>query len=242
MLAIEKCKEIIKEDEIYLSVHKNNPASLRVQLGCGAFIVGETDEEYLTRIKLKDNSITFGFRDLRRNDWKRITKKEVIVEDVKNKFFEGKVCYLDMKLVESPLLVDSPIGKVTIADNNYKNLIFAPKGENWWLTVMFDDQDNLIESYFDITRTNDFSNPENPYFVDMKLDVCIPNGHEPTIMDEEELKKVYEHGLITKEDFENAYNIANKILRTYNSHKEDYYNYIYSLYNKYRNSKTNKLL
>ena len=83
VLAIEKCKEIIKENEIYLSVHKDNPASLRVQLGCGAFIVGETEEEYLTRIKLKYNNITFGFRDLRRDDWKRITEKEVIVEDEK---------------------------------------------------------------------------------------------------------------------------------------------------------------
>lgn len=235
VLAIEKCKEIIKENEIYLSVHKDNPASLRVQLGCGAFIVGETEEEYLTRIKLKYNNITFGFRDLRRDDWKRITEKEVIVEDEKNDFFEGKVCFLDMQKVKSPLSVDSPVGKVTIADNNYKNLIFAPKGKNWWLTVMFDDQDNLIESYFDITRTNDFSNPENPYFVDMKLDVCIPNGHEPAIMDEDELKEIYEHGLITKEDYENAYNIANKIISTYNSHKEDYYEFIYNLYNKYRN-------
>ena len=230
VLAIEKCKEIIKENEIYLSVHKDNPASLRVQLECGAFIVGETEEEYLTRIKLKYNNITFGFRDLRRDDWKRITEKEVIVEDEKNDFFEGKVCFLDMQKVKSPLSVDSPVGKVTIADNNYKNLIFAPKGKNWWLTVMFDDQDNLIESYFDITRTNDFSNPENPYFVDMKLDVCIPNGHEPAIMDEDELKEVYEHGLITKEDYENAYNITNKIISTYNSHKEDYYEFIYNLY------------
>ena len=235
VLTIEKCKEIIKEDEIYLSVHKDNPASLRVQLGCGAFIVGETEEEYLTRIKLKDNNITFGFRDLRRNDWKRITKKEVIVEDEKNDFFEGKVCFLDMQKVESPLSVDSPVGKVTIADNNYKNLIFAPKGKNWWLTVMFDDQDNLIESYFDITRTNDFSNSENPYFVDMKLDICIPNGHEPAIMDEEELKEVYEYGLITKEDFENAYNIANKIISTYNLYKDDYYKYIYNMYCKFSN-------
>lgn len=53
LLAIEKCREIIKEEEIYLSVRKDNPASLRVQQDCGAFIVGETDEEYLTRIKLK---------------------------------------------------------------------------------------------------------------------------------------------------------------------------------------------
>ena len=140
-----------------------------------------------------------------------------------------------MQKVESPLSEDSPIGKITVADNNFKNLIFAPKGENWWLTVIFDNQDNLIESYFDITRTNDFSNPENPYFVDMKLDA---NGHEAAIMDEDELKEVYEHGLITKEDYENAYNIANKIISTYNLHKKDYYKFIYSLYNKYRNIKS----
>lgn len=214
--------------------------SLRVQLGCGAFIVGETDEEYLTRIKLKDNNITFGFRDLRRDDWKRITQKEVIVDDEVNKFFEGKVCYLDIQKVESPLSVDSPVGRVTIADNNYKNLIFAPKGKNWWLTVMFDDQDNLIESYFDITRTNDFSNPDNPYFVDMKLDVCIPNGQEPTIMDEEELKVVYDHGLITQDDYENAYATARRIIDTYNSHKEDYYKYIFELYSRFNNRVVNK--
>ena len=47
-------------------------------------------------------------------------------------------------------------------------------------------------------------------------------------MDEDELKEVYEHGLITKEDYENAYNIANKIISTYNSHKEDYYEFIYN--------------
>jgi predicted acetyltransferase len=52
-LGIETCKTLIKEDEIYLSVHKDNPASLKVQLKNGASIVGETEEEYLTRIPLK---------------------------------------------------------------------------------------------------------------------------------------------------------------------------------------------
>lgn len=242
ILAIEKCKVIIREEEIYLSVHKNNPASLKVQLECGAFIVSETDEEYLTRIKLKNNNIKFEFRDLRRNDWKRIIQKEVIIEDEKNEFFEGKVCYLNMKKVESSLSVDSPIGKVTIADNNYKNLIFAPKDNNWWLTVMFDNEGNLIESYFDITRVNDFSNPENPYFVDMKLDVCIPNGHEPIIMDKEELQEIYEQGLITNKDYENAYNIANEIISTYNLYKDDYYKYIYNMYCKFNNKENIKKL
>ena len=51
-LAIEICEGLIREDEIYLSVHKDNPASLKVQLANGAYIVGENDKEYFTRIKL----------------------------------------------------------------------------------------------------------------------------------------------------------------------------------------------
>lgn len=51
-LTIEKAREIIKEDEIYMSVHKDNPASLQVQLKNSAYIHHEDDKEYYTRIKL----------------------------------------------------------------------------------------------------------------------------------------------------------------------------------------------
>ena len=52
-LTIEKCKEIIAEDEIYMSVRKDNVPSLKVQLKNGAYIVGETSDHYLTRIKIE---------------------------------------------------------------------------------------------------------------------------------------------------------------------------------------------
>lgn len=42
----------LDEDEAYLSVNKNNPASLKVQQNNGAYIHHENDEEYFTRIKL----------------------------------------------------------------------------------------------------------------------------------------------------------------------------------------------
>lgn len=51
-LALEKAREIVPEDEIYFSVSKNNPASLRVQLKNGARIHHEDEQEYYTRIKL----------------------------------------------------------------------------------------------------------------------------------------------------------------------------------------------
>lgn len=52
-LALEKAREIVPEDEIYLSVHKDNPASLKVQLKNGAYIHHEDEEEFFTRIKIK---------------------------------------------------------------------------------------------------------------------------------------------------------------------------------------------
>lgn len=50
-LTIEKAWTIIPEDEIYMSVHKDNPASLKVQMKNGAYIHHEDDVEYYTRIK-----------------------------------------------------------------------------------------------------------------------------------------------------------------------------------------------
>ncbi|MCI8349751.1 MAG: GNAT family N-acetyltransferase [Oscillospiraceae bacterium] len=50
-LAVEKAWEIIPEDEIYLSVSKKNPASLRVQMKNGAYIHHEDEEEFYTRIR-----------------------------------------------------------------------------------------------------------------------------------------------------------------------------------------------
>lgn len=52
-LLINIAKEIVPEDEIYMSVHKNNLASLKTQLSNGAYIHHEDDERYYTRIDLK---------------------------------------------------------------------------------------------------------------------------------------------------------------------------------------------
>ena len=50
-LTIEKAWNMISEDEIYMSVHKDNPASLRVQIKNGAYIHHEDEREFYTRIK-----------------------------------------------------------------------------------------------------------------------------------------------------------------------------------------------
>lgn len=52
-LLIEEARKLpIDTDEIYMSVLKDNPASLKVQLKNGAKVVREDDEHYYTRILL----------------------------------------------------------------------------------------------------------------------------------------------------------------------------------------------
>ena len=51
-MMITIAKGIIKEDEIYMSVRKDNEVSLKVQLKNGAYIHHEDEKEYYTRIKI----------------------------------------------------------------------------------------------------------------------------------------------------------------------------------------------
>lgn len=220
---------MIKEDEIYLSSNKSEPALLKAQIKCGAYLYSEDSKKFFSRIKLNNpKKIHFDIRNLKRDDWRRIKDKTVRIEKIANNYFRGKIALLTMNEVEAPLEVDSPVGKVKIADKNYKNVIIAPENTNWWLTVMFDDHDNLIESYFDITRLNNFYDEANPFFIDMKLDVCIPYGHDPAIMDETELFELADNGFITPDDYHNAYDRAYKIIAFYQEHQKEYYDFIFS--------------
>jgi len=52
-LLIEKAREIIPEDEMYMSVNRDNPASLAVQSKCGAIIHHSDEEKHYTRIRIR---------------------------------------------------------------------------------------------------------------------------------------------------------------------------------------------
>ncbi len=57
-LLLDIGKDVIEEDEFYLSVLKDNPASLKVQMSNGARIVREDETNYYTRIAKKYNKTT----------------------------------------------------------------------------------------------------------------------------------------------------------------------------------------
>ena len=52
-LLLDIAKDVIREDEIYMASHKDNPASLHVQLANGAYIHHDDGEEVYTRLPIK---------------------------------------------------------------------------------------------------------------------------------------------------------------------------------------------
>lgn len=52
-LALEKAREIVREDTVYMSCFRYNKASLKAMLSNGAWIADEDDEIYYTRVRIR---------------------------------------------------------------------------------------------------------------------------------------------------------------------------------------------
>lgn len=141
--------------------------------------------------------------------------QERITED----YFTGYVCYIKIKGVESPLIVNNGISEVCIKDNNYEWLEVYPDNGKYALTIMFDDAGNLIEWYFDIAKQIGIQDGI-PFEDDLYLDMIITPSGEKIILDENELKTAFESGDITPEDFDSAYQtlgyLENKYVNNFN--------------------------
>lgn len=167
-------------------------------------------------------------KTLRRDEWRRVTSKTISMMPVTTELFSGTVCLLTIHEVEAPLWVrEGAFGDVKIADHGFRWLQIAPEGRHWWLTVMFDEKNAWVQSYFDITKYNDFSDPEKPFFYDLFLDVCISANGVPLVMDRDELDAAWMDGSITQAEHTLALKTAEEILSWYEQNREVYRNFIW---------------
>ncbi len=98
-----------------------------------------------------------------------------------------------------------------ILNNNYKWLQFYDYSCKNCLTAMYNDNNEIVEWYFDISKEIGKEN-DMPYEDDMYLDVVLlPNG-KITLLDEDELEDALNQEKITKQEFEEAYQEANRLM------------------------------
>lgn len=138
-----------------------------------------------------------------------------------SKYFTGYVCLIKLKNIQTPLIVNNEAETICIKNNNYEWFELYPDNGKYVLTIMFDDNNNLIEWYFDISKNIGLENGI-PYEDDLYLDMIITPKGEAVVLDEDELLNAQKNGDITKDDVDYAY-------RTLKFLKEKYVNDFASL-------------
>ena len=134
----------------------------------------------------------------------RATKTDFKNISVHDENFSGDIYFYNFLKVQDKILI--PNGK-TIIDNNCKWLEFYDYSSRFKLTAIYDENDEIVEWYFDIAR---IIGKENgiPYEDDMYLDVVVTPSGEIILLDEDEFEEAYNRREMTKQEYEEAYNIA----------------------------------
>ena len=132
------------------------------------------------------------------------TEGKYNIKIIDDDYFKGYVNYVKLENIKEPLIVNNGNYNVCIKDNKYFWIEVYPDKGNYVITIMFDDKDNLIEWYFDVSKKVGIEN-KMPYEDDLYLDMVITKDKEKIILDENELIDAYNRKEITKEDLDNAY-------------------------------------
>ena len=203
-LALNKCKEL-RIDNVLMTCNKNNVGSGKSIQSNGGVLENEikVDNELVQRywISLKKR---YSDRYALKKSYDTIYK----IKTINSSNFTGDVCYYYFKKVVDKITI--PDGSC-IMNDNYEWLEFYDYNSKIKLTAIYDDQNQIIEWYFDIARKIGKEN-STPYEDDLYLDVLlIPNG-EITLLDEDELQLAYDRLEISKEIYDMAYNEANQLI------------------------------
>ncbi len=129
-----------------------------------------------------------------------------------NDIYNGYISLIDIEKVNRRLAFTVENKELCLGDDGYTWLTFLPDNNHWCMTAMYDDTGNIIEWYFDITKANCIDNQGNPYQDDLYLDVVLlPNGIINKL-DEDELKEALENGEITKQEFNMAHEVCDRLI------------------------------
>ena len=208
-LALLKCKEL-GIDRVLMDCDKNNIGSAKSIIRNGGILENEVliDNELVQRywISLKKRYANrYEFQD------STIYKKRSIKSDE----FTGDICYYKFNSVNKKIYI--PNG-TCIMDNDYEWLEFYDYNSKIKLSALYNQNKEIIEWYFDITKVIGKENGI-PYEDDLYLDVVVNPEGEIILLDEDELKAALDRLEISKEDYNMAYNEANMLMNKLKGNK-----------------------
>ena len=154
-------------------------------------------------------------KDLKQHHLKGFSMRDYHAREVRSSVFPGvsglEAAYR-VSEIRNPLRIKRNGELITMSDRDYAWYHFAPRGQNFWLSAAFTPELKLLELYFDITAGSDFSNPENPCFRDLYLDVVLTPEGETRVLDRDELEEALLTGEISTEEYRLALEELKKLL------------------------------
>lgn len=154
-------------------------------------------------------------KNMDRREWYPEYNRQFQCKYIKDEEFEGGIGKILFKNMEEPDILHTSKGDKILADNGYTWLELVPKDGNWVVTVMYRENGELFQLYFDITQKNVIFENGDACFYDMFLDVAVDEKGKAEILDEDELEEALETGIINKEEFQMAKMVADEIVDFY---------------------------
>jgi len=146
-----------------------------------------------------------------RRGWKRIQVRHDAFCEWKTENLSGMAGLIRMDSVTAPLDKTVDGTPVRIVDNGYCWMQIAPENEHWWLTVMFNEREKIIQYYFDVTLEN-IIDGQDSCFRDLFLDVAAIPERKIELLDRDELEEALAEGIITPEEYGLAVKTAERLM------------------------------
>ena len=150
----------------------------------------------------------------RRFAYSKDDKNDVSLKRIDKDYFNGYVCKTNFDKVDKTIKVKVQDKEYYIKNDNYIWYQVYHDNSNYALTIMYDENNELIEWYFDVSKKIGVENGV-PYEDDLYLDLVINSLGESTILDEDELNAALNKKDITSDDYNLAYEVLNDLQREY---------------------------
>jgi uncharacterized protein len=118
----------------------------------------------------------------------------------------------EMIRVREPLLVKYSGNPLCIVDDGYKWVQHFPEHASYVLTSVYDEKDRIVQWYIDICKNQGITEAGIPWYDDLYLDIVMLPSGGIYLLDQDELEEAYQQGLVSKEDYEQAWAAARLVM------------------------------
>lgn len=144
-------------------------------------------------------------------NWEKVLKKEYKNRYFNNDDFKGNISLLTAVKVKEKII--SSDDNVLLLDDGFKWLEFYPEtNKNIAVSVCINNKNEFLDWFFDIAKDSALTKDGIPYIDDLYLDLIMTPTGDIRMVDQEELQEALDKKIITQEDFDLAYEVANKLI------------------------------